>query len=82
VLTRLSSDPEPPPDSLYGAIVGALRCDALPVHFDHQRWQERFLDQWPPGSPGHRSYFTRITGGTHLRLGQAARGGVRLAAGR
>jgi hypothetical protein len=82
VLTRLSSDPEPPPDSLYGATVGALRCDALPIRFDQQRWQERFLAQWPPGSPGHRAYFTRITGGTPLRLEQAARGGVRLTARR
>jgi hypothetical protein len=62
--------------------VGALRCDALPVHFDQQRWQERFLAQWPPGTPGHHSYFGRISGGTHLRLEQAARGGVRLTAGR
>jgi len=80
VMTRLSSDPRPPPDSLYGTAVGALRCDALPVRFDHQRWQKRFLAQWPPGSPGHRSYFGRITGGTHLRLVQAARGGVQLTA--
>jgi hypothetical protein len=80
VMTRLSSDPRPPPDSLYGTAVGALRCDALPVRFDHQRWQKRFLVQWPPGSPGHRSYFGRITGDTHLRLVQAARGGVQLTA--
>ena len=80
VMTRLSSDPRPPPDSLYGTAVGALRCDALPVRFDHQRWQKRFLAQWPPGSPGHRSYFGRITGGTHLRLVQVARGGVQLTA--
>jgi hypothetical protein len=80
VMTRLSSDPRPPPDSLYGTAVGALRCDALPVRFDHHRWQQRFLAQWPPGSPGHRSYFGRITGGTHLRLVQAARGGVQLTA--
>ena len=80
VMTRLSSDPRPPPDSLYGTTIRALRCDALPVRFDHQRWQKRFLAQWPPGSPGHRSYFGRITGGTHLRLVQAARGGVQLTA--
>jgi hypothetical protein len=80
VITRLSSDPEPPADSLYGATVGALRCDALPVRFDPQRWAERFLAQWPPGSPGHRAYFRRITGGTHLQLRQAARGGVQLTA--
>jgi len=80
VMTRLSSDPRPPPDSLYGTAVGALRCDALPVRFDQQRWQQRFLAQWPPSSPGHRSYFGRITGGTDLRLVQAARGGVQLTA--
>ena len=80
VMTRLSNDPEPPSDSLYGATVGALRCDALPVRFDLERWTERFLAQWPPDSPGHRAYFRRLTGGTHLRLRQAARGGVQLTA--
>jgi hypothetical protein len=79
VLTRLSSDPEPPADSLYGITIGALRCDALPVRFDPRRWRARFLAQWPPGSAGHRAYFGRVTGGTPLRLGQAARGNVRLA---
>jgi hypothetical protein len=78
VVTRLSSDPRPPADSLYGTTVGALRCDALPVPFDLAEWKARFLAQWPPGSPGHRSYFTRLTGGTHLRLPQAARAGVQL----
>jgi hypothetical protein len=67
------------PDSLYGTAVGALRYDALPIRFDQQRWQRRYLAQWPR-SPGHRSYFGRITGGTHLRLVQAARGGVQLTA--
>jgi hypothetical protein len=77
VITRLSGDLRPPTDSLYGITIGTLRCDALPVRFDLDQWRARFLSQWPPGSPGHRSYFTRITGGTHLRLDQAARGGVR-----
>jgi hypothetical protein len=81
VITRLSGDLRPPADSLYGTTVGALRCDALPVRFDLDQWRARFLAQWPPGSPGHRSYFTRITGGTHLRLDQAARDGVRLMPG-
>jgi hypothetical protein len=78
VITRLSSDPRPPADSLYGTGVGGLRGDALPVRFDHARWKERFLAQWPPGSPGHRSYFIRIARGTHLKPRQAARVGVRL----
>jgi len=80
VLTRLSSNPQPPADSLYGITIGALRCDALPVRFDPLWWRARFLAQWPPGSPGHRAYFSRVTGGTPLRLEQATRGNVRLTA--
>jgi hypothetical protein len=80
VMTRLSDDPRPPADSLYGVSIGGLRADALPVRFDPARWKERFLAQWPPGSPGHRSYFTRITRSTHLQLRQAAREGVQLTA--
>jgi hypothetical protein len=80
VLTRLSSDLQPPADSLYGITIGALRCDALPVRFDLPRWRARFLAQWPPGSPGYRSYFTRITGGSPLRREQAARGSVKVTA--
>jgi hypothetical protein len=81
VITRLSGDLRPPAESLYGITIGTLRCDALPVRFGLHQWRARFLAQWPPGSPGHRSYFSRITRGTHLRLDQAARGGVRLTAG-
>jgi hypothetical protein len=80
VITRLSGQPRPPADSLYGVSIGGLRGDALPVRFDPAQWKERFLAQWPPGSPGHRSYFTRITRGTHLQLPQAAREGVQLTA--
>jgi hypothetical protein len=80
VITRLSSDLQPPGDSLYGTTLGGVRCDAVPVRFDLGGWKARFLAQWPPGSPGHRSYFTRLTRGTHLRLPQAARTGVQLTA--
>jgi hypothetical protein len=80
VLTRLSTDPDPPADSLYGITIGGLRCDALPVRFDARWWRARFLAQWPPGSAGHRAYFGRITGGTPLRREQAARGNVELTA--
>jgi hypothetical protein len=80
VITRLSSSRQPPADSLYGTTVGTLRCDAIPVPFDLAWWKERFLAQWPPGSPGHDAYLTRISGGTPLQLPQAARGGVELTA--
>ncbi len=61
VIARLSSDLQPPADSLYGITIGGLRCDALPVRFDPVRWKARFLDQWPRGSPAHRSHSTWIT---------------------
>jgi hypothetical protein len=82
VITRLSRHDQAPPDSLYGMRVGSLRCDAIPVDFDLDRWTERFLAQWPPRSPGHEAYFARITRGTDLRLQQAARGHVQLFADR
>jgi hypothetical protein len=62
--------------------VGPLRCDAVPVDFDLDRWSERFLVQWPPRSPGYDAYFARITRGTDFRVEQAARGNVNLLAGR
>jgi hypothetical protein len=82
VITRLSSDLQPPADSLYGITLGTLRCDAVPLRFDLDRWKARFLAQWPPGSPAHDHYLARITRGTQLRLPQAARGGVQVATGR
>jgi hypothetical protein len=50
----------------------------LPVRYDLSAWTARYVVQWPLGSPGHRAYYGRNTGGTHLRLKQAARGGVEL----
>ncbi len=79
VATRLSSDPRAPADGIYGITIGTLRCDAVPVRFDPAEWRERFLTQWPPGSPGHRGYLARIERGTPLRPEQAARGNLRLA---
>ena len=76
VITRLSSDLRPPGDSLYGITIGALRCDALPVAFDHAWWRDRFLANWPPGSPAYRAYLSRLDHGTPLRPQQAARGSV------
>jgi hypothetical protein len=50
VITRLSSDPQPPADSLYGMTLGTLRCDAVPVRFDLHAWKARFLAQWLPAA--------------------------------
>jgi hypothetical protein len=73
VITRISLDPRPHPLALYGVATDRLRCDALGVHFDAERWQAEFLAQWPPGTAGHDGYWTRITSGTSLLVDQAAR---------
>jgi hypothetical protein len=76
VITRLSTNPQPPADSLYGITIDSLRGDALALEFDPAWWTARFTAQWPQGSPAHDRYFGRITGGTQLRLQQAVRGTV------
>jgi hypothetical protein len=40
VITRLSTNPQPPADSLYGTTLDGLRCDALPLEFDLASWLE------------------------------------------
>jgi hypothetical protein len=76
VITRLSSSPQPPADSLYGISIDGLRCDAVALAFDLDWWRTRFVAQWPPDSPAYERYYTRITQGTPLRLRQAIRGTV------
>lgn len=80
VVTRISTDLAPPSDALYGAQLGSVRCDALPVRYDVTRHERDFLANWPPGSAAHASYRHRMAEGTPLLLEQAARGaGVALA---
>jgi hypothetical protein len=76
VITRLSTNPQPPADSLYGTTLDGLRCDALPLAFDLASWLARFTAQWPEGSPASDRYLERVQSGTQLRLHQAARGTV------
>jgi hypothetical protein len=76
VITRLSTNPQPPADSLYGITIDGLRGDALALEFDPAWWTAHFTAQWPQGSAAYNRYFGRITGGTQLRLQQAVRGTV------
>ncbi|HEX5128183.1 MAG TPA: hypothetical protein VFV90_00475 [Usitatibacter sp.] len=36
----------------------------VPIAYDHERWEKRFLASWPPGSPAHASYYRRIVHGS------------------
>jgi hypothetical protein len=76
VITRLSTNPQPPADSLDGISLDGLRCDAVALAFDLDRWRAHFVGQWPPNSAAYDRYYTRITAGTPLRLEQAVRGAV------
>ncbi len=78
VITRISTHPTPPAGWLYGCWVGALRCDAIAVRYDHQAWIRSFLSSWPEGSPAYESYYRRLTEGPDYTLEQAARQGVEL----
>lgn len=50
-----------------------LHVAAIALEYDHERWQERFLVDWPPGSAAHASYFERIAHGPSYTLQQAYR---------
>lgn len=79
LLTRVSSNPSPPADSLYGGYAGGLRWDALPVRYNHDAWLRQFESEWPSGSDAHTSYYARLTDGPcGFATSQAARDGVAL----
>ena len=71
LITRVSTLPALSSWSLHGSRVGALHVDALPLHYNHRRWVERFLANWPEGSPAHRGYHHRIDSGTELAAERA-----------
>ena len=74
VITRIAVSPAPvAAKSLYGARTGDIHIDAMPVHYDHARWQREFLANWPIGSAAHQSYFQRITHGPDYAVTQANR---------
>ncbi|MCE3555418.1 hypothetical protein LWC33_28730 [Pseudonocardia sp. RS11V-5] len=76
ILTRLSVDPHPPDDGLYGITLDGLRVDAVPARYGHDRWHADFLRCWPPGSAAHANYAARIEEGTWLTVDHATRGTV------
>ena len=75
VITRIALRPSPHA-ALYGTRVNACHIDALPVHYDQQRWLAEFLANWPAGSPAHTSYLRRVVYGPDYHLHEACRLGV------
>jgi hypothetical protein len=63
LITRLSIHPAAEGVAQYGAVIDGVHIDAVPVHYDHARFEAAFLASWPPGSPAHHSYFDRIANG-------------------
>ena len=48
-----------------------LHVAAVALEYDHARWTERFLADWPAGSTAHASYFKRIAHGPRYTAHQA-----------
>jgi len=71
IATRISVTPSA--SALYRMRIGALHVEAVPIAFDAERWTHRFLQQWPPDSDAHASYYRRIVRGPSYRIGQALR---------
>jgi len=71
VATRISARPRP--GALYAARVGGVHIEAQPLHYDHARWLERFLELWPQGSDAFASYHRRLVHGPAYDLPLAQR---------
>lgn len=64
IITRVSTHAAPSTlPVLYGVKHADIHVDAVAVHFDDARWQQRFLTTWPAGSDAHISYWNRICDG-------------------
>jgi hypothetical protein len=74
IITRIAADRAIPEGSLYGRQVGALRCDALALEYDHARWWACFRRQWPQGSPADLNYAQRMLRGPDCDLAWASVG--------
>lgn len=72
LITRIGVEASPA-GSLYAATMGDTCVEALEVRYDQATWEREFLDNWPPGSPAHRSYYERIVFGPKHSVDQACR---------
>ena len=67
ILTRIATTPSPHP-RVYGHGLRGVHIDAVAINYDDAAWRERFLENWPEGSPAWRSYFNRIVNGPDYRF--------------
>ena len=74
LVTRIAGAPSA--DALYGARLGDMVVEAIPVHYDHEAWIACFDRMWPPGSPASLSYRKRIASGPAYDVEQALRIGA------
>ncbi|MCF8176215.1 MAG: hypothetical protein K9K30_13330 [Burkholderiaceae bacterium] len=58
-------------ETAYGKQIDRVHIDAIPVGYDHDRWESQFLRNWPAGSAAWASYFERIHEGPYYRHEQA-----------
>lgn len=70
LMTRISA--RRAEDALYGTDVRSVYVEAVPVRYDHDRWLEAFLANWPHASAAHESYFQRISRGPEWDVSSAA----------
>jgi hypothetical protein len=73
LVTRLALRASPHVEPLHATRLGDVHIEALPLHYDAQRWEREFLANWPPGTPGHRSYYGRIRRGPSYERSEAVR---------
>ena len=63
LISRISVNPAGEGLSQYGGMAGNVYVDAIPVHYDAEKFQKSFIENWPQGSAAHHSYFQRIVDG-------------------
>ena len=63
LISRISVNPAGEGLSQYGGMAGNVYVDAIPVHYDAEKFQKSFIENWPQGSAAHQSYFQRIVDG-------------------
>jgi hypothetical protein len=73
VITRVSVRPAPNFSPLYSLRIGSIYAQALPVHYDHERFLRAFESCWTVDSPAHLAYFRRIVDGPNYSIDRALR---------